>query len=749
MIKNLYSIRQMLNKDKDLLESVIQSYENEINGSTDNVILYDVDETRVQRYRCKSERYILHAGDVVDYVARQEDCSDGEAIKKIVANFNLPIKIETDQTYLAFENYFKAQKREPHIEEHHYYYTDAYENILCCKVMLTDTIDKTKETAWYVVHKFEKEDGTVVIEPKLYDGEEFKMPNVLYHAHMITENTKTLVFTGSEKDADTVHRLLGLPTTCTQSSGSWCDGYTEQIKHIEHFIIFGDNDDTGRAAVENIVKNLKEITGEVSTERSIKVVHMPIDQSKANITDYVEMLKGQGYSVNKIRADICNLIECAEDVISPYELHSDRQGLYKFVADKKNGYKKQHVTDYTIEVLERIRDIESDRDNKIKIRITPCNSSSNEPFIRMIYGDSFNTTYRYNKMISNSEVIPVRSRQDLYLIQDYVIQMACPIKNTVSSYGGIRKIDGELYFVEKNRCLNAKGFVSDKYTYVGDGIETNLLNYEPITSDELKELTKHLFKFNTPYIATGIIGYCVASFFKEHLDAKHVSFPNLQVMGETKSGKTETIDYIVRSIFGYIQEPINVNDGLTNSTRTMLLSSNNIIPLLFDNYKFQKRRSQKVKNIECAFSYTYDRSGIYKTNKDLSITCIKIITNIVLTGEIGLYEAWATGRSFICYFNKRDSEKYKREYLWLKENRTLLSKLGRLIAEKALNISPEEVKRKYDAVKNTLDKNLAHSRMGNTVCCLMVGLEILNEIEPCVDLVKAQEILVEAMHRNY
>ena len=93
------------------------------------------------------------------------------------------------------------------------------------------------------------------------------------------QKSETVAIAEGEKDAETL-TALGFCGTCNVGgAGKWLDGYTDSIAG-KHVVIFGDNDEAGKAHVKLIFNSIAGKT------KSVKVIKIPV--AFKDVTEYVE-----------------------------------------------------------------------------------------------------------------------------------------------------------------------------------------------------------------------------------------------------------------------------------------------------------------------------------------------------------------------------------------------------------------------------------------------------------------------------
>jgi len=129
------------------------------------------------------------------------------------------------------------------------------------------------------------------------------VPTVLYHLPEI-EDKKEVFYVEGEKCADALWGL-GIPST-TLPIGASTKINGEMLKALlplrnKRIFILPDNDEQGRKYAKSIAKALKQLGADP------EIIYIPDLGDKTDVADYIEFLRLQGFTDEKIRTEILNL----------------------------------------------------------------------------------------------------------------------------------------------------------------------------------------------------------------------------------------------------------------------------------------------------------------------------------------------------------------------------------------------------------------------------------------------------------
>lgn len=294
---------------------------------------------------------------------------------------------------------------------------------------------------------------------------------------------------------------------------------------------------------------------------------------------------------------------------------------------------------------------------------------------------------------------------------------------------GINEIDGEKYFVSKDKCINKNFKESDKFMLN----TSNTINLENsfddlfLTSEDAKKISEKLFNFNIETVTYTVISSICALFINPILTKHNIKFPNIALLGESGSAKSETKDNIIKSILGDFIDEIAADIKPFGSIK--YLSETNTFPLSIEEHKTWTMSKPKQDLVRSLLRSAYDRHTTTKGHADQTITQYKILTPILLTGESSVEEKAFHERTMIVHFAKRyHTKEFKSNFIYLKKNKNLLKKLGNTLLHKTLNINEQKLIETYNKYLNSLEILDFPDRIKNNICVCTLGYQMVYEI---------------------
>lgn len=428
------------------------------------------------------------------------------------------------------------------------------------------------------------------------------------------------------------------------------------------------------------------------------------------------------------KADTFGLKKDFNNILKAFKIENEKvnRGLIPNIVEGDNSYwnsKNQKITDFTLKVVRFVNCIDDDSLSYHEVEIT---TSTGSKIIREFGPLSMINIDAFKKALNTNYCTFSGSQSDLDNIKKLIFSMPYPTEKVVS-LAGYREIDGKKVFIEGNKCLIGNE-VSEEYTTVKKhgGILSSILDYQPITSKELKALSEHLFSFNSESITYAIVGYSIACLLRPKLSQIHKKTPHLLVIGEAGSGKSETVDNILCGLLG-------INDvcsagGITKFGLDKKLSSNTSLPLILNEYKPYMMSKSRVNLISEAIRNSYDGYVSGRGNKQGELQECKLSTGIVLVGEAGTNETAVLDRSILVTLSKKESMQpsHTASYRWLVENKILLTKLTRKLLVKIVDLDQEELRKIFSKSEKLISDQITSTRTKDCLAACITGLMILN-----------------------
>ena len=225
-------------------------------------------------------------------------------------------------------------------------------------------------------------------------------------------------------------------------------------------------------------------------------------------------------------------------------------------------------------------------------------------------------------------------------------------------------------------------------------------------------------------------------FLKEKLKHNKIQYNHLLIEGESSSGKSSAVKYIVTPI-------LCMEDGILNAAQctdfalNKTASSSNFIPLILEEYKPHIIGKYKVDLISGVMRNSYDNykgiKGVATLEKNRSFIPR---ASVILSGEVGIEETANIGRSLrvifaTSYFDEQTKDSLEK----LKGNSILLNKLGASLLKEALKMEEEKIKEIHSAIfEKLIGNDIKNDRVKNSIANCMIGIALLKKVFDDLDL---------------
>lgn len=579
-------------------------------------------------------------------------------------------------------------------------FTDNKNNTLYFKAKFLKT-DGSKELSYYHI------ENDKVINKR---GSEEVIYN-LYSTLKGMDEEKVIILTEGEKDANTMNSLLK-NNGYVAASVKGCKDLS--VLEGAKIYVCGDTGEAGEKYKQYIYNRL------FNKAKKFKIINLPgIDDLGDNkdCTDWIE--------AGRSKMDLLNAFKRSLDLKNKYELQQDSGGIYKTVFKQKSDEiqeKKVYITNF--KVIEAVTINYVDKDTQgIKLI---CKSSMGKVFEKIKEVSVFDDVKTFRNFLGSMELAYEGDLKDLIVLKKWI--------NKYFIYKNISLYDNPKFiYVSKQLCLvTSEGILfSNKIDVFGkseSNFNIDVIQKDQIKKDELKELMKSLFKFNTLPRTYSIIGTIINNFAVAQAVKLKVKMHHLLIVGSSGSGKTTIMTNVITPILNY---PIGCIGSIGLITPFALIKdlSNGNYSILFDEFKPSSLDRYKIPKLSETLRNLYDRAVVSRSDKSFNITNFQLKRPIIIAGEESYpnQEKALIERSCIVYLSKNERTKEHTEAMkYLKENEIMLNKLGRSLIDTVLKLSVEE----YSAIRDKASQSIKglNDRPLNTAINICTGIEILNKV---------------------
>lgn len=532
----------------------------------------------------------------------------------------------------------------------------------------------------------------------------------------IEEGKQVYIFEG-EKDVETGKKLGIIGTTNPDGAGrnKFKKSYARYFKNAD-VIIVPDCDKAGEEHSDSILNIIKDVV------KSVKIIKLPNEKEVKgyDFTNYIE----EGNTEEEFKklveeTKIINL-ESEEKEKTPEPNKAVQELNSCYIKARPNG-SLEVISNFIITLNEEIRHPAGSY-----ITATFKNIKGIEMQKTFLLKD-FSNKHKFLEIIDSIDFSFTGSDKDLQHIKNILAEQDRTIKTGVS-HVGFHEIDGEEYFITDKRAVNKQLEEVDNIVYMGNvssNLTTDILEVDPITSDELKEITPHLFRFNTLENTSSILLCLIAQMLKSKLFKLGYNAPHLLIYGEAGAGKTQTVRNIINPL---ISSDFTLNaQNITKFSAISIIASSDSIPVMIDEYKPSLMSIRENDLISSILRNAYDRALAPRGTATQQLNEYPLLAPLILIGEEGQEETAVIERSIIIQLSKTESKEHEESFKFLKERKHLISKLGRSILNEIIKIDDVEIKKAMKSLANT-DISIKESRLKESYFVMTLAYAVLEKV---------------------
>jgi len=387
---------------------------------------------------------------------------------------------------------------------------------------------------------------------------------------------------------------------------------------------------------------------------------------------------------------------------------------------RRKNERYDRITNFTVEPIQMIC-------GEDETQLT-CDliTESGERFSQQLLSSDFATIPKF-KGILNKKTIAlsfIGTETDLELLKIHVYSLNWQQKKGVKALGIYTHKRG-LVFVTPAGAIGVGGRKVNSIVQMErfKSLDSGILQANMLEKDGLLRLSGHLFGYNEPAKVAPILAWTAACFIKPHLKKSNIKFPHLFLIGESGSGKSQTLERVILPVFS--RSKVVPASQVTQFTLVNDGASSNMIPQAFDEFKPSTIDKQKVNWLYNHFRSGYDWHEAQRGRSDQTVVKYDLLAPNVTAGEESPDEAAIRERSIELLFARRDLDKERdAHHKWLCANAGLLASFGRSLLDTALDTMPSEVLGWFEEGRDWFDTKLPQRVLDN-LCCLYAGLSLV------------------------
>lgn len=548
---------------------------------------------------------------------------------------------------------------------------------------------------------------------------------ILYRLPELIEAPDPVFIVEGEKDADNLCKWGVTATTAPMGAKKWKEEYNIPLEERE-IVLVPDNHKEGWDHSEQIGQSL------FGKAKKIKWLELPRLKEKEDVSDWIE----KGGTKDK-------LLELTKQAPE----YNPNRGIYQLGGSYiKRG--KGAITNFVINPQVRVQ---TDQGEFLKASITAKNNRTYENI--QFSPSSWISKSRFKTSLRGLLDLEYKGTDDdIQDIKGILASQEPPIKKGVKT-AGLHRVSGKWVYVEGGLAWDNKGKRED-IVYLSDNpYRVNLLAEPNLTPNQLDEILSCLFEFNSEDIVYSLLGFCFACFVKERILSSTGRNPILVCWGEKNSGKTETLRQIIKPLFG-ITSPIENIGHPTEFSFARIISSSNLAPIIFDEYKAVRINEIQRNRISEMLRSVYNQTRLTRGTPDLGIVEFIYSAPIIVAGEMGMSELAIKDRIIETYFSKSKIEDKKEAFIKLTQ--LPLASLGKDFLLWTLRLEDKRIQETWEMEFESIDReldsrlrqNTAHARLGLALFSQYLESKGMQEIHAdilsIIDVTQKKNILAES-----
>jgi energy-coupling factor transporter ATP-binding protein EcfA2 len=535
-----------------------------------------------------------------------------------------------------------------------------------------------------------------------------ELPYNLYNIVQGAKDKKVIIICEGEKDANTINSMLkNHDFVATSVKG--CKDLS--ILESEKIYVCSDTGEAGEQYKWHIYTEL------FKTSKEFKFINLPGIKSLGDNKDVTDWL-----DAGHTKQELLNAFNRSLDLKSKFELQQDSKGIYKYVAKEKDDdiiYKKKYLTDFRLLEATRIKFIDEDQEGVKLVLKSATGDTIKKQGIATVFDD-----VRTFKNFLGTMDLAFKSRvEELTDLKTWINKFFA--LETEEVYNGVQfKVkDNEVIFITNDGATGKDKIYS---SIKSDDRNNVILSKDSLTTNELREIKKHIFKYATPEKTISILGTIINNLTVAQCKILKIKLHHLLVIGEAGSGKSTILENVIAPILNYPSNEIKSLGLATNFSLIKDLSDGNY-SMIYEEHKPSRWDRYKISKISEILRNLYDGSTVARGDKALKSKNFYLNRPIIIAGEESYHnnEKALIDRSCIIYTSKNErTNEHTEEMKWIIDNEALLNKFGKDLIDTVLSITPEEYKQLREKVRESI-KDLK-DRPLNTALNIAMGIEIFN-----------------------
>lgn len=637
-------------------------------------------------------------GDAIDFIMKLKNLNYVEAREYLGLTVEKSIQEEQEEKIKGYIEWELTKFRKGQELLGIFTFTDKDNNPAYLKAKFKD-VDGNKNLSYYHI------EDNKVINKRGTD----ELPYNLYKVIEGIRDNNVIIICEGEKDANTLNSIFkGHGYVATSVKGVKDLGVLEGAK----IYVCGDTGAAGEKYKWEVHKKL------FSSARAFKFINLSGIKNLGDNKDVTDWLEN-GHT----KKDLLNAFDRSLDLKSKFELQQDSKGIYKYVAKEKEDeviYRKKYITDFKLIEATRIKFVDEDQEGVKLILKSPTGETIERTGLSTVFDD----VKSFKNFLGTLDLAFKGRIDDLTDLKTWVNKFFALEVEEI--YNGVQFItrNNELLFISNDGAISSSNIYKNLKSDGRNDVE--IMDLEPLTKEELKEIKKHIFRFATPEKSISILGTIINNMAVEQCRKSKNNLHILMIVGESGSGKSTILENVVAPILNYPKKEIKSLGLATNFSLIKDLSDGNY-SMIYEEHKPSRWDRYKILKISDILRNLYSETTVSRGDKSLKSKNFSLGRPIIIAGEESYHsnEKALIERSCIVYISKHErTDESTNEMKWIIDNEVLLRKLGKELILTVLNLSTSD----YKVIRNKIKSNVKElkDRPLNTALNIAMGIEILN-----------------------
>jgi hypothetical protein len=258
-------------------------------------------------------------------------------------------------------------------------------------------------------------------------------------------------------------------------------------------------------------------------------------------------------------------------------------------------------------------------------------------------------------------------------------------------------------------------------------------------NEETVKVLSSLLQMNSPFVMGALLAWMTSAFHRQIYHELYGQFPLCQMFGQAGSGKTTTLDTLLR-FFYYLSPPISftADGGTTKYSLEGMMQTSASIPAAIEEYKPREMRPGRHAQLKQMFRSAYNSQAFAKGGMGVElgqswrdISVFNYSAPVIFIGEALEAETAVLERTVVIPLSKQSLTGREEHHRIVFDNRKVISALGKEIVKATFATDLDQFKASMDANEQRARAIAFHRNNHRVVFNLAVlfnGLDFLEQV---------------------